>query len=620
MYYNCTMTKSGNPSIAIFVSAHKPTKIISGSEIFRPIQVGAAMATRRLPGFDYDNRGDNISTLNPRFCELTAAYWAWKNCDADYIGLFHYRRYLGFRATGEPTDEWGSIVTDTLDEQTVQKFGLDDERVRAVVTDYDIVVSEPKDIRAMPGMGRTLREQFSASGTLYDRDLDMMLKVLGEKYPDYLPYARQYLRGHRAYFNNLFVMKREIFDEYMTWLFDILFACDERSTYDGYSAEALRTPGHLAERLLGIWLAYQRDHQQYRIKELPTVVLLRTDPDQTITPAFKQNNHAIAFSANDFYVPYLATALASIVQYSNAGNNYDLLVLHQDISAANQARLKRILTGRANFSLRFIDITSSASRFSKLFLRGHFTVETWFRLLLPELLPAYQQVLYLDADLVVQADVAEIAATKLGDQLLAACRDADTAGLYNGYVPGKKAYIDQVLQLDQPYDYFQAGVAVFNLAKFRQEFTTEQLLELAASRNWELLDQDVLNTLCAGRVKFLDMAWNVMYDWNGIRKDGIISFAPQDLRAEYLTAYAAPKIIHYAGPDKPWQDPMVDYADVFWQAAVSSHYYEVLLERLIGKKSPEKFKTRVKSAGKRLLPVGTRRGRLARKVAARVRR
>ena len=614
------MMEQEKANIKIFVSAHKPTTTIPNSKIFQPIQVGTDQAAKKLPGFLYDNSGDNISTLNPRFCELTAAYWAWKNCDADYIGLFHYRRYLDFNQTGKPTDEWGSIIADALNPQTIHEFGLEDGQISSVIASYDIIVSEPKDIRAMPGMGRTVREQFSANGALYDNDIEIMLEVLADKYPNYLPFAKNYLHGHYAYFNNLFIMKHAIFDEYMEWLFDVLFECDKRISYDGYSAEALRTPGHLAERLLGIWLSYQRAHNDYKIKELPTVVFLQTDPEQEILPAFKEHNHAIAFSSNDFYVPYLATTLVSILQYASANNNYDLLVLHQDISLSNQERLKRIFANQDNFSLRFINISAYANRFSHLFLRGHFTVETWFRLLLPDLLPEYQQVLYLDADLVVQADVAEIARVELGNNLLAACRDADTAGLYNGYVPGKKAYMDNVLQLAHPYDYFQAGVSVFNLAAFRKEFTTEQLLQLASSRDWELLDQDVLNILCVGRVKFLDMAWNVLYDWNGIRKDGIISFAPQKLRAAYLAAYNAPKIIHYAGPDKPWQDPTVDFADVFWQAAQGSHYYEVLLERLIGKKATKKYKAKLKSAGKRLLPVGTRRGRFARKVAARVRK
>ena len=45
-------------------------------------------------GYIGDNTGDNISSMNPYFCELTGIYWAWKNMHADYIGLCHYRRYF----------------------------------------------------------------------------------------------------------------------------------------------------------------------------------------------------------------------------------------------------------------------------------------------------------------------------------------------------------------------------------------------------------------------------------------------------------------------------------------------------------------------------------------------
>lgn len=612
-----TKAENENPSIKIFISEHKPSQTIL-SDIFQPIQVGASNAKEKLPNCLYDNTGDNISDRNARFCELTAAYWAWKNCDADYIGLFHYRRFLDFNQTNLPTDEWGNILAGEINAESIERFGLTDEKVRETVSEYDIVTSKPKDIRSMPNMGRNLREQFSANGSLYDKDIEIMLKVIAEKYPDYLPEAKKYLRGSLAYFNNLFVMKREFFEQYMTWLFDILFECDKRMSYDGYSAEALRTPGHLAERLFGIWLGFQRARQNYRIKELPTVVFLKTEPLPELKPAFSSKNCAIAFSANDYYVPYLATTLASIFEHSVSSHNYDILVLHQDITATNQARLKRIFKGQANFSLRFIDISSFAGQFADVFLRGHFTIETWFRLLLPELLPDYQQILYLDADLVAVADVFELGTIDLGDNLLAACRDADTAGLYNGYVQGKKTYIDQVLKLRYPYNYFQAGVAVFNLAKFRAEFTTTEMLELATSKNWELLDQDVLNILAEGQVKFCDMSWNLMYDWNGIRKDSIISFAPKDLRDQYLKAYEAPKIIHYAGPDKPWQDPSVDFGDVFWQEAQKSGYYEILLQRLFNLRPKKSLKAGIKTVGKKLLPVGTTRGQIARKTIAKL--
>ena len=79
-------------NIKILVCAHKDSRLPQ-HEYFCPIQVGASLTSARFFPV-LDNTGDNISDRNPHFCELTAHYWAWKNLNADYIGLCHYRRYF----------------------------------------------------------------------------------------------------------------------------------------------------------------------------------------------------------------------------------------------------------------------------------------------------------------------------------------------------------------------------------------------------------------------------------------------------------------------------------------------------------------------------------------------
>lgn len=287
----------------------------------------------------------------------------------------------------------------------------------------------------------------------------------------------------------------------------------------------------------------------------------------------------LVLSADDAYIPYVSVLLRSLQRAASTHQLYDVLVMHTDIAAAHRTTLVQQLSDTPNVLLRFIDVTEPAQRCAKLFTRGHFRIETYYRLLLPELLPAYHKVLYLDSDMVIERDIAELFRTDLEGNLLGAVKDVDTAGAYNGYRKNYAHYLDDVLKMKDPYDYFQAGTILFDLDRFRETYTVEEMLDLAASYDWILLDQDVLNRLAEGRVKFLDYAWNVVTDWKGIRVSDIISLAPESMRSAYLASREAPGIIHYAGPDKPWNDDTTDMAERFWAVAVETPFYDELIDR-----------------------------------------
>lgn len=585
--------------IEILISCHKDTDAVRNAAL-HTIEVGSALRGQHFATDYRDDGGKNISQQNPFYCELTTQYWAWKNLDADYYGFFHYRRYLSFRKLPQKHDPYGNLLEPYIGDETVEKLGLGAENIEKLVTQYDFILPEEKNTRSMPGMGKNMRSQYLASGYLHEEDLDIMMAVLREKSPEMVPIAESYEAGHKTWFNNMFIAKKEIFQAYSAWLFDILDACCQRMNMADYSVEALRTPGHLAERLLNIYFRYLIGQKKYRYTTLQTVVFMNTDPTPDVQPAFAQNNVAIALSANDYYVPYVSALLHSLRANIHGDNNYDILVMTRDISPANQKRLQGIFRGNPNVSLRFINVARFENQFAHLFLRDHFVIETYFRLLMPELMQQYRKVLYLDSDLILNADPAELFHTDVDGFLLAAAHDADTAGLYNGFEPNKKNYMDNVLKIKEPYSYFQAGVILFNLEEFRKTYTTDEMLRFAASNHWELLDQDVLNYLAQGRYKAVDMAWNVMTDWRGIRIPQIISRAPKYLWDEYMKAHEAPKIIHYAGPDKPWQQENADYGEYFWRYARECDYYEVIVQRFVEKLLWENFKARVRGSLRRI--------------------
>ena len=69
-------------NIKILVATHKKYKMPADTSVYLPIHVGCE--GKEDLGFQGDNSGENISTLNPYYCELTGLYWAWRNLACDY--------------------------------------------------------------------------------------------------------------------------------------------------------------------------------------------------------------------------------------------------------------------------------------------------------------------------------------------------------------------------------------------------------------------------------------------------------------------------------------------------------------------------------------------------------
>ena len=209
-------------NIRIVVATHKSYPMPEG-EMYLPVQAGAACHERL--GYQGDDAGDSISEKNGVYCELTALYWAWKNLDAEAIGLCHYRRY--FQEPGEKT---------LLREETLCRLLNEMPVILPRKRNYYIETGESQFVHAH---GR--------------ESLDALRGTLQDLYPAYLPTFDQSMAktaGHRF---NMFVMRKEQFDAYCAWLFDILFETEKR-----LGTPAPRMMGYLSERLLDAWILAER--------------------------------------------------------------------------------------------------------------------------------------------------------------------------------------------------------------------------------------------------------------------------------------------------------------------------------------------------------------------------
>ncbi len=305
---------------------------------------------------------------------------------------------------------------------------------------------------------------------------------------------------------------------------------------------------------------------------------------EKIAPAFQgEHNVPIVFSSNQEFAPVLAVMLQSIIAHATQGNTYDVVILTQDIDSAYGERLRSMLEGYDNFSLRIVDVSKYFSQYTLYVAnRPDITVETYFRLVIPELMEGYEKVLYLDGDMIANADVAELLEVELGGALLAAAYDCDSIGCYYKPVKDLKEYRDEVLKLQYPDQYFCAGVLVMDLRQFRAAYSAKELLEFAASYEWRQHDQDVLNVIGQGRTKLLSPAWDLLRD------AGNSQYMPGDLYSEFLRSEREPKIIHYGGKRKPWIYFDVERGEYFWRYAGMTPLYREILS-MVGDANEKRY-------------------------------
>ena len=573
--------------VRIFVTTHKNVDLFH-SAVLQPVQVGARSPRRRLLWAYQDDAGNSISDQNAMYCELTTQYWAWKNADAKYYGFCHYRRYFDFSDVEHEENAYGEVMDEAIDWESRSRYSLDDDSIRSAVDGYDVVTTGIKDLHDFPERYKSPYDHYARAPYLKIADLDRVIGILKEMHPDYAADADAYLAGHLTCFCNMYVMRKELFFRYCEWMFPILERFVDGWDTSLLSHETLRTPGHLSERLFNIWLTHEkRVNPSLRHKQVQCVHFEKPDhaPEPRLEPVDGHGKPVVpvVFAADNNYVPMVTTTAYSMLKNASSDRFYDVVILEKDFTAYNKRLMSEFFARFDNASVRFVNVAGMVQAYNLQTSNEHISVETYYRFLIQKVLPGYDKVLYLDSDLIVEGDVAELYATEMGDNLIAAARDIDYLGNLNMNDGERIKYTNEVLGLANPYDYFQAGVLVLNTAEMRKLYPFQKWLEIAAEPKYIYDDQDILNAHCDGRVVYLDNAWNVMNDCGG-RIKKVFSFAPADVYDKFMAAYAAPKIIHYAGFEKPWKPGPCDLGEIYWMYARETPFYE----RFVSMKYPNR--------------------------------
>ena len=263
-------------------------------------------------------------------------------------------------------------------------------------------------------------------------------------------------------------------------------------------------------------------------------------------------NINLFFTCDDNYIPFLAVTLKSIKENSSKENFYNIKVLHSNaVKFANQQKIIEKFNDN-NFDIKFVDITENVKQFfSSLHTRDYYSKSTYYRLFIPTLYPDLDKALYLDCDIVVLDDVANLFNVDLGENYVGAVHDQAVE-----VVPEFQEYVVNRIGNKRQEDYFNAGVLLMNLEKLREIDFQNKFVELLNRVTFNVAqDQDYLNTICKEHTLLLDKYWNIMPIANA-------KIDEKDI-----------KLVHYNLSFKPWHISVL-YEDYFWKYAKMTDYYD----------------------------------------------
>lgn len=264
----------------------------------------------------------------------------------------------------------------------------------------------------------------------------------------------------------------------------------------------------------------------------------------------KNKTIPVFFACDENFVKFTAVTINSLIANASKEFSYDIHILCTKIS--EDKKQKVIKLANKNFKVYFDDVTNYLKSISyRLPIRDYYSKTTYYRLFISEMFPELDKALYLDSDMIVLGDISELYNHDIGENYVGACNEQ---AMVQTNVYG--TYVEKCIGLDRN-KYFNAGMLLINCAQFRKQKILDQFIRLLHEYSFVVTqDEDYLNFICKDKVFWIENSWNV-------ETYGKIKYSE-----------ATAKIIHYLMVGKPWHFKDVPFAEIFWNYAKQTPFYE----------------------------------------------
>jgi lipopolysaccharide biosynthesis glycosyltransferase len=276
----------------------------------------------------------------------------------------------------------------------------------------------------------------------------------------------------------------------------------------------------------------------------------------------------VATSLNRAYIKYAIVMLTSFCD-SNREHNC-IYLLNDELNTEDIELIRRSLEG---YDAEVVALRADIGDLVNSLPTGDmWTKEIYYRLLLPELLPAeVEKTFYLDVDVIVHGSLSELYNSDFEGADLFAASDSNDMNQLEDYSPKQQEMFAK--RAPEDYKYFNSGVLLLNIRQIREKYTFSDYLNAMKEWNFEMSapDQDVLNYVHCDNVKYMDY-----------RQYDLFARLAYNNGWKYNEALEKNKIIHFAG-DKPWNWKNTHYIfeKLWWDYAAKTPVYKELIEEFL---------------------------------------
>lgn len=477
--------------IKIFVS-HRidmDSRIID-NPLYIPVRCGALFDERTDVDLLGDNTGDNISEYRYFLNEYTVMYWAWKNIDADYYGLCHYRRYLNLnnvKTEDSVVDGLGQAIYDSMSDSVISYYGLDDEnRVRESIIGNDIIVNREYSIYDITPFTKekNIRDNWLKYFPQYmtKDSFSRLLDVIKINAPEYYDDAVKYMNKKTFRGFNCFVMKRNLFFDFCEFFFSIIFDFEKSIDRTNRSMTQNREAAYAGEWLYGIWLYHYEKKQKKKVVEREIIAFANTSPKREL----KKKNNAIPVIICGASYSYfdIAITMQSIIRNCKDAA-LDFIILEQSnsldkwgdyVKDSKKTKILSLADDRENISIRFFDPRHHILDFERNDRYKNGEEVKIYSMLLPWILNEYEKVLYISPKMILNQDICDLF-EKSDEYLLYAPINTIFIGNMNGYNPKFSKQILERIDFDY-YSFLSTDLMLMNIGKIRERYCQNEVVEM----------------------------------------------------------------------------------------------------------------------------------------------